>query len=98
AVPQPVSAARNPGGKDKKVAHKSQRRFSSRSSSASHEPTQARNNMTTPQPTMMRNAKNGITTGGQFSGGILSSPTSPALRLSESMRLPKGAGSVIAKR
>ena len=43
---------------------------------------------------MMRNAKNGITTGGQFSGGILSSPTSPALRLSESMRLPKGAGSV----
>src|SRR5438270_840962 len=37
-------------------------------------------------------------TGGQFSGGMLSSPTSPAERSSESIKLPKGGGSVIANR
>ena len=47
---------------------------------------------------MMRKLKNGIATGGQFSGGMLSSPTSPAVRLSESIRLPKGGGKVIANR
>ena len=41
---------------------------------------------------MMRTAKNGITTGGQFCGGMLSSPTSFAVRLSESIRLPNGGG------
>jgi hypothetical protein len=54
--------------------------------------------MIIPQPTMMRKLKNGIATGGQFSRGMLSSPTSPAERLSESIRLPKGGGSVIANR
>ena len=54
--------------------------------------------MASPQPTMIRKVKNGITTGGQFSGGMLSSPTSAAVRLSESIRLPNGAGSVIANR
>src|ERR1700737_4445187 len=39
---------------------------------------------------MIRNVKNGMRTGGQFSGGMLLSPTSPAVRLSESIRLPKG--------
>jgi len=43
-------------------------------------------------------AKNGITTGGQFSGGMLLRPVSPAVRLSESIRLPNGGGSVIANR
>ena len=47
---------------------------------------------------MMRKLKNGITTGGQFSGGMLSNPTSPAERLSESIRLPNGGGKVIANR
>ena len=54
--------------------------------------------MRTPQPTMMRKVKNGMITGGRSCGGMLSSPTSPAERLSESIRLPNGAGSVIAKR
>jgi len=54
--------------------------------------------MMRPIPTIIRKAKNGITTGGQFSRGMLSSPTSAAERLSESIRLPNGGGSVIAKR
>src|SRR5215469_15515049 len=54
--------------------------------------------MTSQQPTMMRKLKNVITTGGQFSWGMLSSPTSFAERLSESIRLPNGAGKVMAKR
>ena len=87
-----------PSGKERNIAHSSQRRVSSRSSSASHEPTQARKSMTIPQPTMTRNARKGMTTGGQSVRGILSRPTSPAVKLSESMRLPKGAGRVTAKR
>ena len=52
--------------------------------------------MANPQPTMIRNVKNGMGTGGQFSRGMLLRPTSPAMRLSESIKLPKGVGSVIA--
>src|SRR5207253_11166401 len=66
--------------------------------STRYDPAQATIIMTSQQPAMMRKLKNGISTGGQFSGGMLSSPTSAAVRLSESIRLPKGGGSVIAKR
>src|SRR6266851_2480808 len=51
-----------------------------------------------PHPTMIRKLKNGMTTGAQSSRGMLLSPVSPAVRLSESIRLPKGGGSVTAKR
>src|SRR5258708_7869171 len=39
---------------------------------------------------MIRKVKNGMTTGGQFSLGILLSPVSAAVKLSESISLPKG--------
>jgi hypothetical protein len=51
-----------------------------------------------PHPTMIRKLKKGMTTGGQFFGGMLLSPVSPAVRLSESIRLPNGGGSAIANR
>ena len=39
-------------------------------------PTQASSSMTSPQPTMIRKAKNGISTGGRSCGGKSVSPTS----------------------
>src|ERR1700724_3255391 len=88
----------NGKGKLRKIAHSSDRLCAMRPLRIKYDPAQATDIMTNQQPTMMRKLKNGISTGGQFSGGMLSSPTSAAVRLSESIRLPKGGGSVIAKR
>jgi hypothetical protein len=98
AVTQPLNVAMNGSGKVRNVAQSSSRFCSMRPLWIRYEPIQAISSMTAQQPTMMRKLKNGIATGGQFSGGMLSSPTSPAERSSESIKLPKGGGSVIANR
>ena len=54
--------------------------------------------MTTAIPTMMRKVRKGMSTGGQFSGGSDSRPTSLAVSDEESMSEPKGGGSLISNK
>src|SRR5215472_5201039 len=90
--------ATKPVGKDTNAIHRNQRVVSKWPRKRSQLPNQLTASITRPMPTIIRKVKNGIRIGGQFSRGMLSSPTSPAVRLPESMRLPHGGGSVIAKR
>ena len=60
-----------------------------RSLTLRYEPYQARNSINRPQPTMIRNAKNGIATGGRSCTGKSASPTSFEAKLMLPMRLPR---------
>jgi len=51
-----------------------------------------------PQPTMIRKLKNGMTTGGQFSGGMLSESRFACGKAVGIDQAAEGAGSVIAYR
>jgi len=53
--------------------------------------------MISPIPTMVRKAKNGITTGGRSCGGNVSSPISRAGQLPEAMKLPSRGISIASR-
>src|SRR5215813_12938423 len=61
-------------GKDRNVTHKNQRMLSNVPRQAKKAPSQDIASIIRPMPTMMRNAKKGMITGGRSSGGNASSP------------------------
>ena len=54
-----------------------------------YDPAQATNSMTSQQPTMILNVKNGMITGGRSCGGKSVNPTSLDVKLMLPMRLPR---------
>ena len=86
-----------PVGKDRNAHQRNQRVLSSRPRSRRKFPNHETASMTSPMPTMMRNVKNGMTTGGRSSGGNSSNPTSREVQLPEAMKLPS-LGTSIANR
>ncbi len=59
-----------PSGNDRNTGHSSQRLHAGCRRQSKNDPPQASASMSSPQPTMMRNAKNGISTGGRSALGI----------------------------
>src|SRR5260370_39566011 len=95
SVNQPVKIAMNGRGKLRNVAHSSDRFSSIRPLAIKYDPAQASTSMISQQPTMIRNAKNGMSTGGRSWGGKLVRPTSLEVKLKLAIRLPS-TGTVIA--
>jgi hypothetical protein len=71
------------------VRHNKNRLRSMRSLWIENEPIQATNTMSSQQPTMILNVKNGMTTGGLSCGGKSVKPISFAVKLMLPIRLPK---------
>ena len=77
-----------PVGNDRNVPQRNQRVVSSRPRQRRKLPNHETASMISPIPTIIRKAKNGISTGGRSSGGKVSSPISRAVQLPEAMKLP----------
>src|ERR1700682_1460478 len=76
-------------GKLRKVSQSSTRLCSMRPLWIKYDPTQATSSMTSQQPTMILNVKNGIITGGRSGGGKSVNPTSLEVKLMLPIRLPR---------
>src|SRR5258708_2500343 len=89
AVNQPVKIAMNGRGKLRNVAHSGGRFLSMRPLAVKYDAAQASTSMISQQPTMIRKAKNGMSTGGRSWGGKSVNPTSLEVKLMLAIRLPR---------
>src|SRR5712671_865863 len=89
AVNQPVKVARNGNGKPKKIAHSKSLVRSSAFLKARSDPSHATANMASPQPTITRKAKNGMSTGGLSAFAKEVNPTSFEFKVIVAIRLPR---------
>src|SRR6202021_3967192 len=94
AVNHPASTAMKPLGKDRNATHRNQRVLSSRPRQRRKLPNQDTASIIRPIPTMTRNAKKGMITGGRSSGGKVSNPISRAVQLPDALQLPSGGISI----